>query len=456
MADVTDTARDLTETARDLTKNAFSFSWSLSLFGAQQMVNLLTPSKAADAFRNASHSMQQELDAAFQQAFQAGDTLQRDIVDMTLGGAAGQSLDPRRLVKTLTESLPGRSTPSAAAAPPAARATGWGPIPYPVIPPGPPGTPGPPPAQLPGVETNISPDYPFEPHYVEVHGAKMHYVEVGSGDPILILHGNPTWSYLWRNIIPHLQPLGRCIPPDLIGFGRSDKPDIKYTWSDQVRYLEGFIKKMGLKNVTLVLHDWGSALGFNYAMRNEHNVKALAFFEAIIRPFPWDEFSNPEFRELFRKFRTGDVGGEGWQLIVEQNMFIEQLLPQAAGRPLSETEMDFYREPFREKLSRVPIWRFARSTPIGGEPRDVWHAVSAYSRRLRKTRLPKLLLYAQPGALITEQNLEWAKRNITGLDLVDLGPGSHFLQESSPNRIGSEIAHWISKLPAHCSPCSKR
>ena len=135
------------------------------------------------------------------------------------------------------------------------------------------------------------------------------------------------------------------IAPDLIGFGRSDKPNIEYSWFDHARYVEEFIAVLGLKNITLVVHDQGSALGFHYASRHADNIKGIAFFEAIIRPFPWDEFSTPEFRELFRHFRTGGVGGEGWQMIVEQNMFIEQLLPQAAGRPLSEKEMNFYREP---------------------------------------------------------------------------------------------------------------
>jgi haloalkane dehalogenase len=182
-------------------------------------------------------------------------------------------------------------------------------------------------------------------------------------------------------------------------------------------------------------------------MRHENNVKGLAFFEAIIRPYPWDHFSTPEFRELFRKFRTGGVGGLGWQMIVEQNLFIEQLLPQAAGRPLTEQEMNFYREPFKDRKSRVPIWRFPRETPIGGEPKDVWDAVSSYSNRLQKSELPKFLLYAKPGALITEEHFNWAQQNIKNLETFYLGPGSHFLQESSPHLIGREVARWIRSLP---------
>ena len=297
-------------------------------------------------------------------------------------------------------------------------------------------------------ESDISPDYPFESHYVDVLGSKMHYIDVGSGDTILFLHGNPTWSYLWRNVIPHLAPLGRCIAPDLIGYGMSDKPDIEYRWFDHVKYVEGFIRTMGLSNITLVIHDQGSGLGFNYAMHNERNVRGIAFFEAIITPYPWDEFSSPEFREIFRRFRSGGVGGEGWQLLVEQNFFIEQLLPQSSGRPLSEKEMNYYRAPFKDPQSRVPIWRFPRETPIGGEPPDVWNAVSEYSRRLQSSDLPKLMLYAEPGGLLTKQHVDWAKQKIKNLESVYIGPGLHYLQESSPHRIGREVARWYSNLPS--------
>jgi haloalkane dehalogenase len=275
----------------------------------------------------------------------------------------------------------------------------------------------------------------------------MHYIEQGTGEPILLLHGNPTWSYLWRNVIPHLRSLGRCIAPDLIGFGRSAKPDIAYRWFDHARYLEKFIETMGLQNITLVLHDQGSGLGFHYAMRHEHNVRGMAFFEAIVRPYPWEKFSTPEFRDIFRQFRTGGVGDLGWQLLVEQNMFIEQLLPQAAGRPLSDTEMNFYREPFHDPASRVPIWRFPRDTPIGGEPPDVWEAVTAYSERLQRSALPKLMLYVTPGALLTAEHVEWCEQNIQNLKSVYIGPGVHFVPESSPHQIGREVAIWYRSLP---------
>lgn len=416
---------------RDLTTSAFRFSWALSLFGLRQMARFAAPARAAEAFDEAARSLEEAL-------------------------RSGPEAEPRG-----PGAAPSPARPPARAA---ERVPGWGPIPYRVQPPPessrqpapwpgpgarpparpeePAPSPGPPPPAG-GAEPEISAEYPFEPRFAEVLGARMHYVEVGSGDPILLLHGNPTWSYVWRNIIPYLEPLGRVIAPDLIGFGRSDKPRIEYRWSDHVRYLETFIERMDLRDITLVLHDQGSGLGFHYARRHQDNVRALAFFEAILRPYRWDQFSTPEFRELFRRFRTGGVGGEGWRLIVEQNVFIEQLLPRAAGRPLSEREMDFYREPFQDPQSRVPIWRFPRQTPIGGEPADVWNAVSRYSEWLGKTDLPKLLLYAEPGALVTAEHLAWARRSLRNLETVPLGPGSHFLQESSPHAIGREVARWL-------------
>lgn len=472
---------------RDLTKNAFRFSWSLSLFGVQQMVNLLAPSRAAKAFDEASRAMERQLDGTLRETFERGSELQDRVAELTFGegrtplfrgtpearpepapvppGGASEISPPTAPSPADPPAGPAPGPPptgvgsSPSPQPAAARTPGWGPIPYPVVPPsaGPPSagppSPGPPSDTAPsptapgGTPSEpISADYPFESRYLEVLGSRMHYVEMGQGDPILLLHGNPTWSYVWRNIMPHLAPLGRCIAPDLIGFGRSDKPDLDYQWADHVPYVEGFIEKMGLRNVRLVLHDQGSNLGLHYASRHASNVKALAFFEAILRPYPWDEFSTPEFRELFRRFRTGDVGGEGWQMIVEQNVFIEGLLPQAAGRPLSEKEMSFYREPFPTPESRIPIWRWPRQTPIGGEPEDVWQAVGEYSRWLQASELPKLLLYATPGALITPPQRQWAEANIRNLKTVDLGAGSHFLQESSPHAIGRSIAAWFQDL----------
>ncbi|HEV2845402.1 MAG TPA: haloalkane dehalogenase [Thermoanaerobaculia bacterium] len=427
----------------EFTRSMFRFSWNMSLFGMQQMANLASPSRAARAFDGVSQAVEDELGQMLRGngSFRPGDAPQRSRVDPArdIGGGRRQDAAPP----------PGPQRAPGGEASPAPRTPGWGPMAR--SGPASPANPVNPAPAAPGgqsfAEPDISPDYPYEPHYVEVFGSKMHYITAGSGDPILLLHGNPTWSYLWRNIIPHLSSMGQCIAPDLIGFGRSDKPGIEYSWSDHSRYLEEFIEKLGLRNITLVLHDQGSGLGFHYASRHEDNVKGIAFFEALIRPFTWDNFSTPEFRELFRLFRSGGVGGQGWQMIVEQNMFIEQLLPQAAGRPLSEREMNFYREPFRTRESRVPVWRFPRQTAIGGEPRDVWDTVTRYSEWLQRSPLPKLMLYVTPGALITQEHAEWAQRNIQNLKSVFIGPGSHFVQESSPHRIGQEVAAWCRSLP---------
>jgi haloalkane dehalogenase len=443
---------------------------AMSLFGLRQMAGILDPgAKTASAFESPGDVTGTGLANPLRVASQFGAAIQKSILDLTggvLGGQRGDSGAGRDSTSSVVQPASAAvaqpaGKPSMAGGQPIStqpqRPPGWGPMPYPVPTRDPAqngtpvGSPTPAPTAAPATpsmaEPNISPDYPYADHFVDVLGSRMHYIEQGSGDTILLLHGNPSWSYIWRNIIPHLSSLGRCIAPDLIGYGRSGKPDIEYMWSDHVRYLEGFIDAMNLRNITLVLHDQGSSVGFNYAMHHQHNVHAIAFFEAIVRPYPWDEFSTPEFRELFRRFRTGGIGGEGWQMIVEQNMFIEQLLSQAAGRQLSDREMNFYREPFIQKSSRLPIWRFPKQTPIGGEPQDVWDAVGEYSSRLQRSKLPKLMLYATPGALLTQEHVAWCRQNICNLHSVPIGPGLHFLQESSPHRIGTEIARWYRHLP---------
>lgn len=289
----------------------------------------------------------------------------------------------------------------------------------------------------------ISADFPFESRYVEVAGSKLHYIDEGQGDPILFLHGNPTSSYLWRNIIPYLSSLGRTIAPDLIGMGKSDKPDIDYRFVDHVRYVEGLVEQLGLENVTLVIHDWGSALGFHYASRYESNLKGIAFMEAIVAPIPgWDAFP-AEMQETFQAFRTPEVG---WDMIVNKNVFVEKVLPAAVVRPLSEDEMNHYREPFREPASRKPVWRWPNEIPIGGEPADVTEIVSGYNRWLQGSGQPKLLFHATPGAIVRAPVVEWSKANLKNLRVVDLGPGIHFLQEDHPHRIGSELAAWYRSL----------
>ncbi len=292
-------------------------------------------------------------------------------------------------------------------------------------------------------DQDISAAFPFEPKYIEVRGSKMSYIDEGEGDPILLLHGNPTSSYLWRNIIPHLTAKARCIAPDLIGMGKSDKPDIGYRFFDHVEYIEGFIEKMDLKNITLVIHDWGSGLGFHYAMRHEDNMKGIAFMESMVRPEPsWDIF--PEaFQGVFRGFRTPDVG---WEMIVTNNMFVEQILPSAVVRELTEEEMDRYREPFKDPSHRKPVWVWPNELAIEGEPADVVEAIEAYSQKLQRSELPKLLFHATPGAIMPEPVIEWCRENLKNLTTIDIGPGIHYVQEDNPHLIGSEIAKWYDGL----------
>jgi len=277
----------------------------------------------------------------------------------------------------------------------------------------------------------------------EVLGSRMHYEESGEGKPVLFLHGNPTSSYLWRNVTPHVAGAGRCIALDLIGMGRSDKPDLDYRFVDHARYVDSFIEALGLEDIVLVVHDWGSALGFHYAHRNADNVRGLAFMEAILAPVPsWEAF--PEgARELFQAFRTPELG---WDLIAKQNVFIERAIPGSVVRELTEEEMDAYRAPFPDEASRKPIWRWPNEIPIAGEPADVVAIVGAYSAWLQETQLPKLLFHAEPGALVQAPAVSWARSAFPNLETVDLGPGIHYVQEDNPDTIGREVARWIGGL----------
>ena len=288
----------------------------------------------------------------------------------------------------------------------------------------------------------ISADFPYGSKYIDLYGSKIHYIDEGTGEPILFLHGNPTSSYLWRNIIPFLTSMARCIAPDLIGMGKSDKPDLEYRFFDHVKYAEGFIEKMGLENITLVIHDWGSALGLHYAMRHEDKIKGIAFMEAILMPLSWETFP-PDFKEVFQAIRTPEVG---WDMIMNKNIFIEQILPGAVVRKLSEEEMNHYREPFKEPGSRKPTWRWPNEVPIDGVPPDVTAVVETYNQWLQQSDLPKLLFYATPGGIVPAPAVEWCKQRLKNLKTVDIGQGIHFLQEDNPHLIGSELAKWFSSI----------
>ncbi|MGX1198473.1 haloalkane dehalogenase [Parvibaculum sp. MBR-TMA-1.3b-4.2] len=280
---------------------------------------------------------------------------------------------------------------------------------------------------------------------ITVHGKTMRYVEMGDGDPIVFLHGNPTSSYLWRNVMPHLKGQGRCIAPDLIGMGDSDKLDKSgpesYRFVDHRKYLDGIMDALGVtENVTLVIHDWGSALGFDWANRHREAMKGIAYMEAIVRPMRWDEW-NPDARPIFEAFRSP----AGEEMILDKNLFIERVLPGSVLRGLSEAEMAVYRRPFAEAgESRRPTLTWPRQIPLDGEPADVADIVSDYAAWMAENDLPKLFVNAEPGAILIGAQREFCRgwKNQT----EETVKGSHFIQEDSPHEIGEAIASFVSGL----------
>jgi haloalkane dehalogenase len=277
-------------------------------------------------------------------------------------------------------------------------------------------------------------------HYSSVLGHQMHYYDEGTGDPILFLHGIPTSAYLWRNIIPVLSPCARCVAPDLIGMGKSDKPDIKYTLSDHVAYLDAFIEKLALKNITLVVHGWGSVIGLDYARRYSKNIKAIAFYESFIHPVTdWNDLSLPiqQLATLLKRPRAC------YRAVIEQNYFVEKILPRSVIRQLTETEMKHYREPFQKPESRQLIWQHITEMPFfeKGDSK-VMKIVQKYSDYLQTTAIPKLMLYAVPGFITTMGSVIWCKENLPNVELACLDDALHLAQESMPEQFSSVLLNW--------------
>lgn len=290
---------------------------------------------------------------------------------------------------------------------------------------------------------DIPSGFPFDSNYVEVHGSRLHYVDVGEGDPILFLHGNPTSSYLWRNIIPHLRDHGRCIAPDLVGMGKSDHPDIPYRFDDHYRYVAGFIDELGIgSNLTLVIHDWGSGLGFRWAHDHEEAVRAIAFMEAIVAPTTWEEMPK-DFRMAFRMMRTPGIG---WLMISVANLFVKKMLPDATHRELSAEAQAYYASAFPTVSSRRAVRQWPLEVPISGKPADNVAVVAAYQDWLTHTEIPKLMFYAHPGGIIDDRRAQWCREHLPNLRAVDIGEGIHFLQEDNPELIGTELAEWYTSL----------
>ncbi|KAJ9605835.1 hypothetical protein H2200_009684 [Cladophialophora chaetospira] len=289
----------------------------------------------------------------------------------------------------------------------------------------------------------ISSDFPFVKRKVRVLGSEMAYVDVGQtrSAVAIFLHGNPTSSYLWRNIIPYAAGKTRCIAPDLIGFGDSDKiSDLAYRTSDHQRYPDAFLEAvLPTEKVILVLHDWGSALGLDWARRNEKRVVGLALMEFLPPTESWAEFKYG-FRNTFQQFRDPILGRK---LLIDQNLFIEQVLQSGIARRLSEQEMKEYRRPFVNPESREPLYRFPNELPIEGQPAETWEMAQKYMEWLFGSDVPKLVFTATPGTFISEDRAKSLLGKLKNAESVHLGKGLHFLQEDHPHLIGQRLANWL-------------
>jgi haloalkane dehalogenase len=294
------------------------------------------------------------------------------------------------------------------------------------------------------VADDVSAEDPFPRSRIAVHDAEMAYVDVGQGKPIVFLHGNPTSSYLWRNVLPHVQSLGRCLAPDLIGMGESGKlPDPRpgsYSLDTHARYLEGFLEAVQLDGpVTFVLHDWGTALGFDWAGRHPDRVRGIAFMEGIVNPFTWADWPETS-RRIFRGMR----GVDGEAMVLDKNVFVDRILPASVARGLSEQEQERYRAPFRSREDRWPTLEWPRQLPIENVPPRSHDVVDRYGRWLRETDVPKLFINADPGSILVGR-MRKLVRTWPALTEVTV-PAGHFVPEDAPHEVGRALADWIPTL----------
>jgi haloalkane dehalogenase len=291
-------------------------------------------------------------------------------------------------------------------------------------------------------ERDIPAGDPYERRTIPALDSTMSFVDTGRGEAVVFLHGNPTSSYLWRNVIPHVEPLARCLAPDLIGMGRSGKAaNGSYRFADHARYLDAWFDAMGLdRGVTLVVHDWGSALGFHWARRHPDAVKGIAYMEAIVRPLTWDEW--PErARGIFQGMRSE----AGEDLVLQRNSFVERILPASVLRGLGEEEMAVYRAPYLEPgESRRPTLTWPREIPIEGQPADVVEIVNDYAQWLSNSPVAKLFVNAEPGSILTGAQREFCRGWPNQAEVTV--KGSHFVQEDSPHEIGEALAAWYAAI----------
>jgi len=290
--------------------------------------------------------------------------------------------------------------------------------------------------------TDISADFNYDMKTQPVLDSEVAYIDSGSGAPIVFLHGVPTWSYLWRNVIPHVEGLGRCLAPDLVGFGRSGKiPSGSYGFNDIQPYMEAWFDAMNFQEkVVLVLHDWGGAAGFKWAKEHEDLVAGIAYMETTVAPRVWDEFEGIR-KDLFTAIRTP---GKGEEIVLNQNAFIEKMLPGMVIRDLGDAELDNYRAPFPDAESRKAILAFPREVPVSGEPAYIVELTEDLGDWLQGSDLPKLLIKGDPGGNYTYTQADFTKtlKNQTEVTVK----GLHFIQEDSPHEIGEAIASFVKKV----------
>jgi haloalkane dehalogenase len=276
---------------------------------------------------------------------------------------------------------------------------------------------------------------------VEVHDSFMAYTEIGAGAvPVVFLHGNPTSSHLWRKVVPYVQDQARCLAPDLIGMGASGKPDIGYRFADHASYLDAWFDALGLTQVVIVGHDWGGALGMDWAARHPGRVRGAALIETFLQPMRWEQFP-PQGAELFQSFRSP----KGEEMILQNNMLIEFNLPRGVTGGLAADDHDVYRAPYPDPASRKPLLVWPREIPIDGEPADVHERMLAYGRWMADTpQVPKLVMTVEPGVgMGSPEMAAWAKETFASVEVESVGPGGHNAPEDQPDTIGRAIAGWL-------------
>lgn len=278
--------------------------------------------------------------------------------------------------------------------------------------------------------------------FVTVRNSKMHYLEHGNGKAVLFLHGMPTSSYIWRNIIRAMPSNAHCIAPDLIGMGQSDKPDIAYRVFDHIQYLTDFIEALQLRDITLVLHGWGSVIGLAYAMQNPDNIKAIAFYEAYIGNMTERKNFSLPVQEMISFVNKP----ENKNFILQDPKAIDKFLYTAGLKKLDESDLQIYRAPFTEPENRKPIWQYVQDSPFGKGNKDVAQLIHQYTKYLIQTDIPKLLLYSIPGFVTTIENIIWCRKNLKELSVVDMGDGLHFVQEYNPEAFAQALQAWYTTL----------